>query len=523
MSNSEELRKIKKHYGEDFMHLCKRMFPTILDEPGKLYEIISSHFSDNSNTLYYDIVSNKLEEKFKNLINSCYYNKNATCIPSNGRNPYEILDEAGYELKECLSQQEIYEYTKYYDPLEIICTISSGIRLKSNVVFFAVKKDVEKIKRKDFVNPQREDKYSTSVLSIQFNRKDGNVQIISRYNHKVKNPNAVYGNDLDKLAPGLKESFINYMKDRKIRFNGNCYEKIDIPGYEICNGKYYKFNVFSSSGICFCPKNIVLEGEHEYKIDNSKILMDNLVLDLKNKTIKSYESAELTNLDDEPHDSFVDYFEEIENIKITKNKKNGVKKIDVFTKENEKPAVIYIDRDNSIIGYDNPNLTEVGDYFCYYNEKMKALNLPNVKRIGKSFLYNNISMQKINISNVEKIDTSFMQFNVELPEIMLPHVKTIGGYFLFSNVIIKDAKFNNLQRVSNGFLKSDISLRNIEMNNLEVAGNSFARNAKELNSLIIPNLKIYGSGFLEKCESVSKMDVSRCPELSLRFDNVIDF
>ena len=68
MADTEELKKIKKLYGERFMHLCRQLFPTILETEGKLLEILSQTFSTNSQTLYEDITSNNLEEKFKSYI-----------------------------------------------------------------------------------------------------------------------------------------------------------------------------------------------------------------------------------------------------------------------------------------------------------------------------------------------------------------------------------------------------------------------------------------------------------------------
>ena len=76
------------------------------------------------------------------------------------------------------------------------------------MVFWAVKKNVKDIRRKDFDSPERDDEYGTSVMSIQFNREGTTrVSIKNRYNHTVENPDATLGNDLEKIAPGLTYSF----------------------------------------------------------------------------------------------------------------------------------------------------------------------------------------------------------------------------------------------------------------------------------------------------------------------------
>ena len=68
MGASNELRKIKKVYGENFMRLCRALFPTLLEQEGMLYEILSSSFSDNCKNLYEDIIKVNCEEKFKSYI-----------------------------------------------------------------------------------------------------------------------------------------------------------------------------------------------------------------------------------------------------------------------------------------------------------------------------------------------------------------------------------------------------------------------------------------------------------------------
>ena len=75
--------------------------------------------------------------------------------------------------------------------------------------------DNGELDRKKFKHPQREDKYSTSVLSIQFNKEARtSASIKSRYNHTVENPDATYGNDLDKIVLGLADSFSRLIASR---------------------------------------------------------------------------------------------------------------------------------------------------------------------------------------------------------------------------------------------------------------------------------------------------------------------
>ena len=42
---NSELKKIKKIYGEETMHLCRSLFPTILEHEGLLLSILEEHFA----------------------------------------------------------------------------------------------------------------------------------------------------------------------------------------------------------------------------------------------------------------------------------------------------------------------------------------------------------------------------------------------------------------------------------------------------------------------------------------------
>lgn len=63
-----DLLRIKKKYGEEMMHLCRKLFPTLLEE-GILASLLESHFYP-SHELYRDIVSHSLVSSFRDFINN---------------------------------------------------------------------------------------------------------------------------------------------------------------------------------------------------------------------------------------------------------------------------------------------------------------------------------------------------------------------------------------------------------------------------------------------------------------------
>ncbi len=45
-----------------------------------------------------------------------------------------------------------------------------------------------------------------------------------------------------------------------------------------------------------------------------------------------------------------------------------------------------IDKDNNIIGYSNPQLTQVGNSFLVFNNQLSELDLPQLTQVGNYFL-----------------------------------------------------------------------------------------------------------------------------------------
>lgn len=340
MAQSNELKIIKKIYGESLMKLCRKLFPTILEEEGKITEILNSTFANNSRTLGEDITKNHLEDQFKNLVYSKLGKENEYTNDCD-KSPYELLDEAGYQLYECLTENDIQSFKKYYETTEELCTFDGG-RLEKCFVFFAVKKNVDEIKRENFKDPEREDEYGTSVMSIQFNKTGVcTVSIKNRYNHRVSNPDATYGNDLNAIIPGLTESFKKMLKQRGLELNSLNVEKMQIPNYVIASdGKYYKYNC-EVYGTYYCPGNIIIDYMVPKKIENSEsqLLIDYFILNMEKKTLRTYDACLV--------DCFVAEFENIKKISVTKNKEN--KKITINVAGKEKPILIEIDKDNQII------------------------------------------------------------------------------------------------------------------------------------------------------------------------------
>ena len=91
---NQDLKIIKNKYGEKMMHLCREMFPTILETEGALSKIMLEKF-EPSRFLYEDIINIGFEEQFKNYIynifDSSFREKDILA-----KTPFELMYEAGY-------------------------------------------------------------------------------------------------------------------------------------------------------------------------------------------------------------------------------------------------------------------------------------------------------------------------------------------------------------------------------------------------------------------------------------------
>ena len=401
---NSDLKTIKKYYGEKMMHLCRKNFSTILETPGLLPNILLSSFYP-SRYLYEDIVDGYLDDFIQLVISRelSITKKGKVELLDTEKSPKELLDEAGYNFFECHKEEEIQEFKKYYQKDEELCTFRGG-RLAQCYVFFAVSKNIDSIKRKDYPNPRRDDKYGTSIMSIQFTRtKPNTLSIKNRYNHTVNNPDATYSNNLEKIIPGLTKAFEKYYNLVQTNEPG----EFDVPSYiKASDNLFYKYNS-EINNTYYCPDNIIIENFKPQKLAKERyILMENYILDLKEKTIK--------NCFKDSRDSFPDTIKNIKNISVTTNKDTHTKKVEITVEGEDKLIIIELNKYNEIISYENPLITKIGDDFLENNTKLKSITMDNLEEVGGYFCY----------------------FNREIKELSFPNLKTIGDEFFVDNIKI---------------------------------------------------------------------------------------
>ena len=447
----DDLKVIRKKYGEKMYHFCRESFPTLLEEPGKLLKLLSDNFHE-SHSLFDDIVANGKESEFKNFIYSLVDVENNNELGMI-KTPEELMSEAGYVLVECYNEGDIQAFRKYYARREELCTFKGG-RLNRCRVFFAVKKNVSDIKREDFKNPTRQDEYGTSVISIQFTKDGTNtLSIKNRYNHTVNNPDATFSNNLDNIIPGLTASFEKH-KDIVQKYKSNRFE---IKGYVRANdGKYYKYN-YEINNVYYCPDNIIIDNFNVKRYDKSRyLIIDYFIIDLSNKSIRLY--------DKKLSDSFCDVIKDINKIEID-NIDSG-KKITILG-DNNKSLEIITDKDGKIISLKMNKIYDIGDKFLSYNTSLQKFTAENLTEVGSDFLYYNTSLQKFTAESLTEVGSYFLWCNNTLQELYLPNLKIVGHDFLRRNKTLQKFTAENLIKVGDWFLNNNHKLRNKILSEIE--------------------------------------------------------
>lgn len=207
--------------------------------------------------------------------------KQVQIVSTNGESdPFYLLDKAGYDafVADTLDKQN--SISKYFEKDEMLCTFGDAQRYLNYHIVHAVKKDVHKYKRSDFLTPKRTDDYATSVISIQILKRGGFIKICNRYNHTVDNPDNTFYSNPDGIIEGLSSALKNYFN---VDFSAD--RTIQLPdGYFLFNNqilKYYKEvnNTYFGNGFYF------KDGQLHLICKDSQLQVDELIVDLKNKEV----------------------------------------------------------------------------------------------------------------------------------------------------------------------------------------------------------------------------------------------
>lgn len=200
----------------------------------------------------------------------------------------ELLSDAGYDSYYADTLQKQNAIAPYFEKGEELCTFRDTTRYQRYHIINAVKKDVNEIRRKDFPKPEREDRYGTSVISIQVLKTGGFISIKNRYNHIVENPDNTFSSNPDNIILGLGDAI---RRQFNVDFSS---QKVPLPdNYTVQNGRIFKYHR-EAQNIYFGDGFWVEDGQISTINPDHQILCDTVVLDLKEKRFFSPDLDEKT-------------------------------------------------------------------------------------------------------------------------------------------------------------------------------------------------------------------------------------
>ena len=236
-------------------------------------------------------------------------------------------------------------------------------------------------------------------------------------------------------------------------------------------------------------------------------MIDYFILDKEKKTLRLYDVYR--------EDGFEKCFENIEKIQMEKNseKEKQTRVIIIETKDSELPISIEIDKDNNIIGYSNPQLTQVGDGFLEENDQLSELNLPQLTQVGDNFLEWNNQLRELNLPQLTQVGDGFLKFNDQLSELNLPRLTKVGDGFFKENNQLSELNLPQLTQVGHNFLEWNNQLRELNLPRLTQVDDGFLEQNKQLSELNLPQLTQVGHNFLGSNNQLSELNLPKLTQV----------
>ena len=408
------------------------------------------------------------------------------------KNPLELLSDAGYDAFVVKTEEQKDSIKKYFRPNEELCTFRDPTRHKYYYMIHAIKRGADKIKPSD--NPERQDEYGTSVISIQIAKTGGFISIKNRYNHTVANPDNTFDSNPDKIIPGLVNSLKKYFN---VDFNALVSEMPD--NFRMVNDQLVRYNYEVDN--VYVGSNFYVRGSTITKINTDyEIMLCLWVLNTKNGQI-----GQIPGIDYSPTCARKYLSDAFSGKRIVVQKSSdGKDDRDVFA---DCVKIAAVDK-GQIIKLNLPDVTEIENDFSL-DPVLQEINLPNVEKIGDEFLSENKGIKHIGLPKVITIGDGFLADNKNLDTIDIPMVQEIGSRFLTRNESLTSLNAPNLQKIGTSFLRENESLTLINLPNVTKIGCRFFSYNNCLKSIELPNVTEIGEGFLQNNKSLMSMNIPK--------------
>ena len=484
-------KKLKKQNGEKFAQTVRNFHSGLLEIPE--LDVILRHAGRNAQPL------------LPYLMTLMASNDDDEVAPAEPQDPFELLDQAGYDAFHADTLKKQNSIKPYFRKGELLCTFNDKARYKNYHIVNAIKKNVDEIKRAE--NPEREDEYGTSVISIQMAKRGGFISIKNRYNHTVTGCDNTFNSNPDNIIRGLSTALKEHFD---VEFSAT---KSPLPvGYTLIGNRIFKYNE-EYDNIYYGDQAWAKDGEiHVVDKSAGDALFDRFLFENKTKTIRNIEP-------DNPEygiDSFPEDFNRVYGGNRGLNVQKGNLMLDgdiligaeeskiktLYLPELDKMGGNFLRTAEYITSCDVPAVTEMAPACLVYAESLTHLNIPAVIEMGYSCLCRVRSLKRFDAQSLVKMGSGSLGFVGQMEHFNAPALK----------------------RMPSNCMRTTPRLKTFNAPVLKCMGKQNLNYAPELRELNVPALNKAGKDcFISVPEAIKReikhlLDPPWVQDLRLRFE-----
>ncbi|MBO7244710.1 MAG: leucine-rich repeat protein [Alphaproteobacteria bacterium] len=393
----------------------------------------------------------------------------------------EILASAGYDFLIADTLEKQNKLRAFFAKNEELCTFKDSLRYQNYHILFLIKKGAENLNRADFLTPQREDEYATSLMSIQILKTGGFIKITNRYNHTVENPDNTFYSNPDYIALGLTDAL---KKQFNVDFSAGL---VDVPnGFLYLKNGLYKYHL-EMDNVYYGESSYVKNGVIHPLQKDYQILADNFIIDFKeNKVFSVHEQDEELY----PEDAFFSLLkQEMKDKKLT------------LQKEDKETYGVYLDGRcflkvrNSQIVFAHLKTPIVASFPIFvHHPKIEEAYLDNLKSFAPNSFTSCPNLKVLSLNKVLFVPSNSIRNLPVLQQLALSDVQKVGqgAIVVLPNLI--DLKMQKVRQIQSNSLMFLDKITNFQFYKLKKIGARVMSKNKELQKIMAPLLEKMGVG-----------------------------
>ncbi len=449
-------KRLKKQNGERFARVLRNYHNGLLEIPN-FPEIVKHAGRDAEPLLPY-------------LMSLMPANDDTPEVASAPADPLELLDRAGYDAFYADDLEKQNSIKKYYAPGELLCTFNDKARYKKYHIVQAVRKDVDTIKRSDFVGKEeRDDAYGTSVISIQIAKEGGFISIKNRYNHTVEACDHTFGSNPDNIIPGLTGALKDHFN---VDFSAN--SSLLPNGFVLMGDQIFRHHT-ERDNIYFGDQAWAKDGQiHTADRGAGDAVFDEYYFDNRTKS--------LSRININSHDRFVDDFNAAyggnKGLHVDKDGKLLLHDELLIGAENSRIKTLYL-----------PELTKLGPFALEQCDALEHFEAPKLKTMDAFSLRHARGLKTFRAPVLESMDDLCLENTASLTDTHVPSLKLMGNDCFYNAKVLKSFEAPSLESMNGRCFNNAYKLEYFQADRLNIMDFQCLQNATSLRSFIAPELE----------------------------------